>query len=115
MITTLKYVRVNREDLLDYWTGHIYISYSLEYCSVAFRSSLTQEQSNKLKKKHKKICLKVILDEEYENYNSTLTASNLETLSDQSLNRCLDFSLKCIKHPKSRRISPNNPTFNRRI
>ena len=42
MITKLKYVGVNREDLLDIYK--LFIRSVIEYCSVAFHSSLTQEQ-----------------------------------------------------------------------
>ena len=103
MITKLKYLGVNREDLLDIYK--LFIRSVIEYCSVAFHSSLTQEQSNKLEKVQK-TCLKVILDEEYEDYKNALKISNFETLSDQRLKRCLDFSLKCIKHSRNRRIFP---------
>ena len=104
MITKLKYVGVSWQDLLDIYV--LFIRSVIEYCSVAFHSSLTQEQSNKLER-IQKTCLKVILDEEYEDYNSALKISNLDTLLDRRLQRCLDFSLKCLKHTKNRRIFSN--------
>ena len=52
MLTKLKYVGVKIEDLLDIYI--LYIRSVTEYCSVAFHSSLTVEQSNRLEriKKH---------------------------------------------------------------
>ena len=46
MITKLKYVGVKIEDLIDIYI--LFIRSVTEYCSVAFHSSLTLEQSNKL-------------------------------------------------------------------
>ena len=63
MITKLKYVGVSRQDLVDIYI--LFIRSVIEYCSVSFHSSLTQDQTNKLEK-IQKICLKVILGENYE-------------------------------------------------
>ena len=63
MLTKLKYVGVNREDLLNIYI--LFIRSVTEYCSVLFHSSLTQAQSNKVEK-IQKTCLKVILGDEYE-------------------------------------------------
>ena len=112
MITKLKYVGVSKQDLLDIYI--LFIRSVIEYCSVSFHSSLTQDQTDKLER-IKKTCLKVILGEEYEDYESALRISNLDTLSDRRLKRCLDFSLKYLEHPKNKRIFPRNPTYNRRI
>ena len=46
MISKLKYVGVKIEDLIDIYI--LYIRSLTEYCSVAFHSSLTVEQSNRL-------------------------------------------------------------------
>ena len=112
MITKLKYVGVSRQDLLDIYI--LFIRTVIEYCSVSFHSSLTQDQTDKLER-IQKTCLKVILGDEYEDYESALRISNLDTLSDRRLKRCLDFSLKCLEHPRNKRIFPRNPTYNRRI
>ena len=112
MLTKLKYVGVNREDLLNIYI--LFIRSVTEYCSVLFHSSLTQAQSNKLEK-IQKTCLKVILGDEYEDYDKALEILNLETLSDRRLRRCLDFSLKCLNHTKNDRLFPRNPTYNNRI
>ena len=67
MITKLKYVGVSRQDLLDIYL--LFIRRVIEYCSVSFHSSLTQDQTDKLER-IQKTCLKVILGDEYEDYES---------------------------------------------
>ena len=47
MLTKLKYVGVKLEDLIDIYV--LYIRSITEYCSVAFYSNLTVEESNNLK------------------------------------------------------------------
>ena len=72
---------------------------------MAFHSRLTQEQSNKLER-IQKICLKVILGEEYTSYDSALEMCGLQTLYSRRENRCLDFALKCSKHQRNKRLFP---------
>ena len=48
MLSKLKYVGVRIEDLVDIYI--LYIRSLTEYCSVAFHSSLTVEQSNRLER-----------------------------------------------------------------
>ena len=112
MVTKLKYVGVSREDLLTIYI--LFIRSVTEYCSVLFHSSLTQGQANKIEK-IQKTCLKVILGDDYEDYESALEIVKLETLFKRRANRCLDFALKCLKHPKNSRLFPRNPTYNKRI
>jgi hypothetical protein len=107
MITKLKYVGVCLEDLLDIYI--LFIRSVTEYCSVAFHSSLTQQQSDKLEK-IQKTCLKVIMGDMYISYSAALEMCGLETLSDRRVKRCLNFSMKCIKHPKNSRLFPLNPS-----
>ena len=105
MLTKLKYVGVQKDDLIDIYV--LYIRSIAEYCSVAFHSSLTVEQSNQIER-IQRTCLKVILDEMYIDYPSALEMSGLDTLYDRRVKRCLDFSLKCVKHDKNRGLFPLN-------
>ena len=105
MITKLKYVGVSKEDLIEIYI--LFIRSVVEYCAVAFHSTLTQEQSRKLEK-IQKTCLKVILGEMYIDYTSALEMSGLETLSARRQARCLDFALKCVKHKRNQRLFPLN-------
>ena len=105
MLTKLRYVGVKTEDLIDVYV--LYIRSITEYCSVAFHSSLTVEQSNKIER-IQKTCLRVILGEMYLDYDSALEMTGLQTLYDRRMKRCLDFSLKCVKHQKNSRLFPLN-------
>ena len=103
MITKLKYVGICQEDLVDIYV--LFVRSVAEYCSVSFHSSLTQEQSRKLEG-IQRTCLKVILGEKYENYQTALEYLGLESLEVRRKQRCLDFALKCIKHPRNHRLFP---------
>ena len=112
MITKLKYVGVSREDLLDIYI--LFIRSVTEYCAVSFHSSLTGQQSDKLEK-IQKTCLKVIMGEEYLDYQTALDYFGLQTLSQRREKRCLDFSLKAVKHPRNRRLFPHNPNYTEKL
>ena len=106
LITKLKYVGVETEDLIEIYI--LFIRSITEYCSVVFHSSLTIEQSAKLEK-IQKTCLKIILGDSYVNYEATLEMCGLQTLADRRVQRCLNFALKAVKHPKNHRLFPLNP------
>ena len=76
MITKLKYVGICQEDLVNIYV--LFIRSVAEYCSVSFHSSLTQEQSRKLEG-IQRTCLKVILGDEYESYQTALKTLGLES------------------------------------
>ena len=61
MLTKLKYVGTNTNDLLTIYKQ--FIRCNLDYCSSLYHSTLTQEQTSKLERV-KKVCLRVILGEE---------------------------------------------------
>lgn len=105
MLTKLKYVGVKIEDLVDIYI--LFIRSISEYCSVAYHSSLTGEQSRTLER-IQKTCLKVILGEMFIDYPSALEMTGLDTLSNRRLKRCLDFSLKSVKHDRNSRLFPIN-------
>ena len=105
LITKLRYVGVSRDDLIDIYV--LFIRSVAEYCFVSFHPSLTKEQSNKLEG-IQRTCLKVILGEDYLDYQTALEICSLETLEARRKKRCLDFSLKCLKHPRNRRLFPEN-------
>ena len=74
---------------------------------MVFHSRLTKEESDKLER-IQRVCLKIILGHMYIDYESALEMSGLETLKSRRVKRCLDFSLKCIEHPKNNRLFPLN-------
>ena len=106
LITKLKYVGVETEDLIEIYI--LFIRSITEYCSVVFHSSLTIEQSAK-SEKNQKTCLKIILGDSYVNYEAALEMCGLQTLADRRVQRCLNFALKAVKHPKNHRLFPLNP------
>ena len=108
MLTKLKYAGVAIEDLIDIYI--LFIRSCIEYCSVAFHSTLTVEQITDLER-IQKTSLKIILAEMYVDYNSSLEMCGLSTLFDRREKRCLDFALKCLNHPKHSRLFPLNPSI----
>ena len=105
MLTKLKYVGVSTEDLIDVYT--LFIRSVTEYCAVAFHSTLTVEQATDIER-IQKTCLKVILGESYVSYSAALEMCGLQTLHDRREKRCLDFAVKCVKHPLNQRLFPLN-------
>ena len=104
-----KYVGTSQKDLVDIYV--LFIRSVAEYCSVSFHSSLTQEQSRTLER-IQRTCVKVILGEYYVSYKTALQSLGLESLEERRTKRCLDFSLKCLKHPRNRRLFPRNLNSN---
>ena len=58
------------------------------------------------------VCLKVILQDNYISHEAALEMTGLEKLEDRRLQRCLDFSKKCLQHPINKRMFPLNPNLN---
>ena len=110
MLTKLKYVGVSMEDLIEIYI--LFIRSITEYCAVAFHSSLTVAQATDIER-IQRTCLKVILGDNYVSYPAALEMSGLQTLHDRREKRCLDFAVKCSKHPINSRIFPVNKNFNK--
>ena len=106
MLTKLKYVGVPTEDLITVYI--LYIRSLLEYCSVVWHSTLTVEQSQNIENVQK-LCLKVILGEEYPGYAKALEYYGLNSLSVRRQEKCLKFGLKSLLHPVHSRMFPVNP------
>ena len=107
-LSKLRYAGISRHELLHNYKQ--FIRTTLEHCSVAFHSSLTEDQSNKLEQ-CQAVALRIILQDEYLSYDSALVLTGLEKLSTRRQSRCLDFSLKCIKHEQNHRFFPTNPNM----
>ena len=108
LLTKLKYVGVPTDDLV-----HIYILYIrsvLEYCSVLWHSTLTEEQSHNIERVQK-TCLKVILGSQYEDYQKALEQCGLQPLTERRELRCLQFGLKSLVHPIHSEMFPINPNI----
>ena len=108
LLTKLKYVGVNTEDLLTIYV--LFIRSVVEYCSVVYNTSLTQKQSEKIEG-IQVTCLRVILDVNYVSYAASLEMCALEQLSTRRSKRQLSFSLKCLDNTFTKRFFPENEPF----
>ena len=94
---------------------HIYILYIrsvLEYCSVLWHSTLTEEQSHNIERVQK-TCLKVILGSQYEDHQKALEQCGLQPLTERRELRCLQFGLKSLVHPIHSEMFPVNPNIHK--
>ena len=107
-LSKLKYAGVKIEDLLEIY--QLFIRSCAEYCAVAFHSSLTQKETKALERLQS-TCLKVILQDDYVSYSTALEITGLQTLYDRREERCLNYSLKSIKHTQNSRFFPLNPSL----
>ena len=103
MLTKLKYAGVDATDLIS-----IYISFIrcvLEYCCVLWHSSLTQHQSNYIERVQK-IALKIILGDEYHEYDQALEICGLESMFTRRQKLCVKFGRKCLQSERHRHLFP---------
>jgi hypothetical protein len=103
MLTKLKYVGVSIDDLIEVYV--LFIRSLVEYCSVLWHSRLTQELVYDLQRVQK-ICLQIILRENYVSYEAALEMCGLAPLYERRENRCLHFAERCLKHPKFKHLFP---------
>ena len=89
-LSKLRYAGIGRRELIHNYKQ--FVRTALEYCSVAYHSSLTEAQSNTLER-CQAVALRIILQEDYEMYNSALTLTGLDQLSTRRTSRCLDFKM----------------------
>ena len=106
MLSKLKYVGVCRKDLIEIYC--LFVRSRAEYCSVAFHSSLTQEQSRKIEN-IQKTSLRIILHDEYDNYESACHKTGLFSLFQRRENRSLTFARRCLKNKEMSRFFPFGP------
>ena len=96
MLSKLKYTGMKTEDLINIYILHI--RSVTEYCSTAFHSSLTVEQSQKLES-IQRTALRVILGDMYVSYEAAMEMTGLKLLHTRRDERCLSYVLKAVKHP----------------
>ena len=77
---------------------------------VAFHSSLNLDNIQDIER-IQKTALRVIFGEDYQDYQSALCQSGLDTLHSRRESRCLNFALKCVKHPLNSRLFPLQQTL----
>ena len=74
----------------------LYIRSILEQSSVVWHSSLTQENSDDLERVQK-AATRIILGNEFKNYEDALTKVNLDSLQERRKELCRKFAIKCTK------------------
>ena len=118
MKSNLSYQPINKE---EYKTTLVFVESTskiyklfifsvLDYCSVVFHSSLTEQQTNFIERVQK-ICLKLILSEEYDSYSSALASCDLSPLVVRKEKRVLAFSKKALDPPKHKTSFPFSKNF----
>ena len=105
MLSKLKYSGVSIEDLVEIYC--LFIRSCAEYCSVAFGSSLTVEQTNKLSN-IEKTCFRIILNEMYVGHIPACEMLGVQPITERRQIRMLTFAKKCAKHPTNARFFPPN-------
>ena len=93
------------EDLVMIYT--MYIRSVLEYNSTVWFSSITIEEREDLERVQRVAC-KVILKDDYTDYNSALQKLNLQNLSDRRQILAKRFALKCVDSDRFRDMFPIN-------
>ena len=105
ILTKLKYVGSKRADLVEIYC--LIIRSTAEFCSSSFHHSLTLNQEQRLESLQR-TSLRVIMGDEYQSYEQTLSLLNLEKLSVRRQRKCLSYGLKSVKHPTNARMFPIN-------
>ena len=108
MLTKLKYVGVCTDDLLEIY--RLFIRNKAEFMSVLWHSSLNSDQEKKIEN-IQKVCLKVVLQEMYINYEMALEITSFEKLSFRRNSRCLSFAKRCLSNKQTSGMFPLNPEF----
>ena len=86
----------------------LFVRSHLEQSCTVWHSGLTEENSNDLERVQKS-ALKLILKNSYETYENALKILQLDSLKQRRKILCLDFSKKCLEHPKMKDLFPKNP------
>ena len=88
----------------------VYLTFVISHCEqsrVHWHSGLTVHEENDLERVQK-VALKIILKEQYKNYNNAMNVLELETLKDRRIKLCLAFATKCLSNPKIKHLFPPN-------
>ena len=89
----------------------IFIRSVLENSSVVWHSSITQEEITDIER-IQKTALRIILKNNYENYQNALIITKLDTLEQRRENLCLDFAKTCTKSTTTSDMFPLNKQTN---
>jgi hypothetical protein len=85
----------------------LYIRSLLEQSATVWHSSLTEENKSDLERVQKS-AFKLILGNEYENYQKAQSKLDLENLNERRDILCRNFAIKCTKNPRTKKMFPVN-------
>ena len=88
----------------------LYIRSVLESSAVVWNSSLTQGQEKELERVQK-VALRIILKDQYENYENALLSCSIPTLKDRRKALSLSFAKKCVKNENTSKMFPVNRAY----
>ena len=88
----------------------LFIRSFLEQSCDLWHSSLTLEDSNDLER-IKKSAMKIMLQEDYEDYEKSLHKVNLQTLCERRKSLCENFATKTAKHEELHTFFPKNDNY----
>ena len=100
------------EDLVNLYC--IFIRSILEFNSVVWFSSISEEESLDLERVQKNVC-RLILKNNYINYDQALTLLKLDTLRDRRSKLALKFAEKCLKNDDMKHLFPKNSHSNHNL
>ena len=87
----------------------LYIRSILESSAVVWHSSITQAEEIQIERVQK-VALRIILKDNYEDYESALNLTGLQTLKERRTYLCKQFAIKCTQNEKTREMFPLNPS-----
>ena len=95
----------SREEMVHLWI--IYCRSVLEQSAIIWSSSLSQENREDLERTQKSFA-KLVLKQEYDNYETALLKLNLQTLEQRRKELCLNFAKDSIKNDTLSDLFPTN-------
>ena len=94
-------------DMINIYT--LYIRSILESSAVVWHSDITKSEQKDIERVQK-VALRIILNEEYEDYPTALATTGLLSLSDRRTFLCKNFAENCTKSDKMCHMFPLNPS-----
>ena len=91
----------------------LYIRSILETSAVVWHSSLTQSEIKAIERVQK-VALRIILRQNYENYEQALQLVELPTLYARRTVLCINFAEQCRTNPKTSDMFPRNQSTSTR-
>ena len=96
MIKRLKNQGARLSDLIDIYIKHV--RSILEFGVAVWNSGLTLEEVADIERVQKSF-LRIVMEHDYQDYQSVLVKTDLETLAYRRLKLCKTFAVKASKHP----------------